>query len=249
MTDLLSPPQFPFPKEVTYVLTTTGKGFLETSRWDLLQNVGEDLLFNIIDLQYGVGEVIYHCRRLAEAYSEICFQYVKTFPPSPERMAFNSPYNHEAYYEFDALVIAAGRAYELASPPLWAAFHGGGDQPDNFQDTFKKLKADLPLDLANHLNMSWSKFGEKLRHYRTTVQHNSPVDHAMCSAGLKRLSGGVWIASLLIPDNPETKSRRKFEYTNLDALTYGWESTNEIGEVASAIVNASSQKSTDTCSR
>lgn len=43
MTDL-PPPQFPFPKELPYVLNTTGSGFLETQRWGLPQNLGSGVM-------------------------------------------------------------------------------------------------------------------------------------------------------------------------------------------------------------
>jgi hypothetical protein len=56
---------------------------------------------------------------------------------------------------------------------------------------------------------------------------------------MEELDGGVWAARLLIPDNPETPSKKKFEYhSKLDALTYAWELTTETVEVANAIVDS-----------
>ena len=47
------------------------------------------------------------------------------------------------------------------------------------------------------------------------------------------------LSSLRIPDNPEAKSQSAFTFAKgLDALTYGWELSNEIVRVATAIMMA-----------
>jgi hypothetical protein len=56
---------------------------------------------------------------------------------------------------------------------------------------------------------------------------------------MQKLDGGVWSVLMRIPDNPEVKSRVAFTFAKgLDALTYGWELTNEIVRVATAIMKA-----------
>jgi hypothetical protein len=53
------------------------------------------------------------------------------------------------------------------------------------------------------------------------------------------LTGGIWTCSVLIPDNPEARSAKKFTYkSNIDALTYGWELANEIVDVAYELISA-----------
>lgn len=48
--------------------------------------------------------------------------------------------------------------------------------------------------------------------------------------------------TLRIPDNPECRSKAKFRYDrNMDALTYGWEATNELVEMSEAIIEAVGQ--------
>ena len=65
---------------------------------------------HILNLQYAVGSAIYHCKRLAEAYSMICFDYARRFPS--QNSVASSHNESDAYYEFDALVTAVLRAYE-----------------------------------------------------------------------------------------------------------------------------------------
>ena len=55
---------------------------------------------------------------------------------------------------------------------------------------------------------------------------------------MKKLSGDVWSTSIFIPDNPEARSQKKFKFNSqIDALTYGWEITNEVLSVAHAIID------------
>jgi len=58
---------------------------------------------------------------------------------------------------------------------------------------------------------------------------------------MEELEDGVWFITFWIPDNPKEvlHQKAKFRYTSKrDALTYGWKLTNEIVEVAQAIVDA-----------
>jgi hypothetical protein len=56
---------------------------------------------------------------------------------------------------------------------------------------------------------------------------------------MERLDQGPWSARVLIPDNPSARSVEKFLYAkNRDALTYGWEVSNEILEVAMVLLDA-----------
>jgi hypothetical protein len=56
---------------------------------------------------------------------------------------------------------------------------------------------------------------------------------------MTRLGDGVWSALAMIPENPESKSKKKltFNYhSGPDALTYGWRVTNEVIALASDVV-------------
>ena len=54
---------------------------------------------------------------------------------------------------------------------------------------------------------------------------------------MQKLEDGVWSTSIRIPDDPKVESPESFRYDcQLDALTYGWELTNEITAIAQIIV-------------
>jgi hypothetical protein len=76
-----------------------------------------------------------------------------------------------------------------------------------------------------------------LTDYRDCIIYNAPIDFGLGTGSMQKLDGGVWSVLMRIPDNPEVKSRAAFTFAKgLDALTYGWELTNEIVRVATAIM-------------
>jgi hypothetical protein len=98
-----------------------------------------------------------------------------------------------------------------------------------------------PKQLAAGLGSSWTDVGEKLKDYRDCTQHHVSMDLGGTIVTMKCLGDGVWRAWARIPDNPETKSKKKFTYAaGHDALTYGWEVANEVLSLASAVVDAAS---------
>lgn len=199
------------------------------------------LLMKSMTLQYVLGSTIYHCQRLALAYSIICsemlkFSSIRGWSPTSESGLGGQ--NH-AYYEFDALVTAARRSYDATRFILWDVFGPGGKHcPRNYQTALNACR-NLPVALKQRLQQSWSQYGKKLTEYRDCVQHYIPVDFGQATASMKKLDGDVWTAELRIPDNPEVRSKRLFQYTaGLDALTYGWEITNEVVTLAADIMGA-----------
>ena len=65
------------------------------------------------------------------------------------------------------------------------------------------------------------------------------MDFGMGSVEMVSLNDWLWGAKVLLPDNPEERSRNKFLYKDgVDALTYGWEIACEVLDVTSAIVGA-----------
>jgi hypothetical protein len=74
---------------------------------------------------------------------------------------------------------------------------------------------------------------------RDCIIHNAPIDFGLGTGSMQKLDGSVCSVLMRIPDNPEVKSRAAFTFaTGLDGLTHGWELTNEIVRVATAIVTA-----------
>ena len=120
-------------------------------------------------------------------------------------------------------------------------FHGCGSTPRNFPLTLKKLvcSSDIPHELLSRLQGSQRQWYAKAKAYRDCVEHYRPLWDGFPCARLQWLSGGVLSVHLPIPDNPQEKSARKFEYKlELDALTWGWELTNKVVAVGRTIAEA-----------
>ncbi len=183
-------------------------------------------------LAYVVRTVVYHCKRLAEVYSAIALDLVRisSIPGYGDAPQASYGFQLEPYFELDALLTAARRAYDTSRYVLWSAF--GSNKPgvpSNFTQTLPAC-GKLPSELREK---SWWNYGERLTDYRDCIIHYTPIDFGMGSATMHKLAGGVWSVMMRIPDNPETNSRSAFTFTKgLDALTYGWELSNEIVRVA-----------------
>ena len=138
--------------------------------------------------------------------------------------------------------VAAIRFYETIRFVIWHAFEGENGVPRSFEiflksDNNRQCKL-LPVSLSKQLEFSWEKSGKKAKEYRDCFQHYVPIGGYSSDAQMKRLEGRVWSASIIIPDNPEDKSQRKYKYdSKIDALEYGWKITNEIMELAHTIID------------
>jgi hypothetical protein len=228
-------------RQITLLFPTEGNQVLELEQTDLQQMaIVKDIpMIHQFNLNYIIGAVVYHCKRLAERYSEIC----STFSQGPtgshhriDRAIFSGQF--EAYYEFEALITAATRAYDTTRHVLWRAFGGRGSVPSSFERTLR-LCDGLPMDLDEQLHLSWAQFGTKIKDYRDCIQHYVPIGGPMSAARMVKLQGDIWSTTLWIPNNPEARSHKKFRYdSEIDALTYGWELTNEMLEIAHKIVQA-----------
>lgn len=199
-------------------------------------------IFDALHIQNVVGAVHYHCAALAERYGNVCTSHYETFSRIPghqmndDRVNFGGQY--ELYYEFEALVTAAKRAYDATRYVLWRQFGPAkGSVPSSFDRTIENLPR-LPSQLRSRLEQSWKSYGAGLKEYRDCIQHYVPLGGPAPYAALTR-KHGVWTIAVRIPDNPAAKSTKNFKYDlKLDALNYGWNVTIEIFEVAKAILAA-----------
>jgi hypothetical protein len=228
--------------EFTMLLPAKEKRILDVELSQLIQvAITSDIpSLHHFNLTYIIGAVIYHCKRLAEVYSEICRNFA-SFPipeenKSDRQILGNQP---EPYYELDALITAAIRSYDTARYIIWYFFGlSKGDTPASFSKTLKSCE-DLPTKLKDRLEYSWTQFGEGAKEYRDCIHHYAPMARAIPYSIMERLENGAWATSTWIPDNPKIRSQKKFTYDlQIDALTYGWELTDEIVEVTRAIVDA-----------
>lgn len=198
------------------------------------------LLWKTFALAYDLGAAVYHCGNLTKVYASIVTHYnqirsIEGLLESESDVAGFS-YQTEPYYELDALLSASRRAYDKIGHCLWQAFGGGGGMPDNISELLERLTT-CPELLKERLRGSWKDVGARLKDYRDCTQHFASTDLGMGHVTMRRLANGSWVAWARIPDNPETKSKKKFTYAGgHDALTYGWEVVNEVSSLATEVV-------------
>ncbi len=205
------------------------------------QGLPEDVYVSLLrprmNVQYVLGALVYHCQELALQYSSICDAAVgfsQIFSMKDKTMTCQG--QSEAYYEFDALITAARRTYDALRYIIWPVFGTGGSMPRNFPKTLE-LCGNLSEKLRVRLFNSWETHGTKLTAYRDCIQHYVPISFGIETATLNQVNGGTWSLLLRIPDNPEAKSQRDFQFElGLDALTYGWELTNELIDISTEVI-------------
>jgi hypothetical protein len=229
-------------RECHAVLTLDGLDRLNLRRLslDLPQGLPKATYLSLVrptaNVQYAAGALLYHCQELALLYTHICdtaFGIRQIMPIEGDYSSLGD--QTEPYYEIEALITAARRTYDALRYVLWKTFGAGGNTPSNFSKTLAACDK-LPESLRSSLETSWATYGIKMTAYRDCIQHNVPVTFDLQTASLERVAGDIWSVRLRLPDNPEEKSQSAFEFAdNLDALTYGWELTNEVFKVAAEV--------------
>jgi hypothetical protein len=196
-------------------------------------------LFEIRNLNYHLGAAIYHCKRLALAYAELCSSAdrLSKIPGAADMNRFIHQGADDAYYEFDACVTAARRVYDVLKFPLWKFFnsrHPG--HPPGLEHVLQRADQLRPA-LKAAIEKSWQSWGMKAREYRDSIAHWVPIEFGLGSADMLRLECGAWRALIRIPDNPIARSRQKFTYTQgFDALTFCHELVAEVSGLLQLIV-------------
>jgi len=209
---------------------------------DVTQKVPKisSVFFKGHNLIYLLEAVQYHCMQLARHYSRICKRFSEI--PGDESNDCDSALFSgapEPYFEFDSLVTAVRRAYDSCRYLLWQYFGAAGENMPGSIDATLRLCSTLPPHLSERMKTSWSIYGEEVKEYRDCIQHYVPLDFGLSTIKMEKLDQGPWSARVLIPDNPSARSVEKFLYDkNRDALTYGWEVSNEILEVAMVLLEA-----------
>jgi hypothetical protein len=196
-----------------------------------VRNSGSGALNN----SYLLRSLQYHCTQLALSYAHICESFAYFPIPIDEDVAtFGS--NPEPYFEFESLVTTIRRTYDYFRYMLWQHFGDGGSISSNFCKTLEKCRDRMPPQLASRLETSWSKFGDEITAYRDCLIHYSPTTFGMGASCMQKLPNEAWSLIVRIPDNPISHSQRQFVWDQQrDALTYGWEATNEILNVATIL--------------
>jgi hypothetical protein len=167
-----------------------------------------------------MGAMIYHTKALARWASVHCADFVRHgVPPSQTQVVF-SP--EEPYFEFESMLSSIVRGYEYTTVPLWKRYGSPDRPPRNFTTAFERAPR-IPAAIRECLQRSHDTTYKRAKEYRDCIHHNVDLGSASW-AMMERRNPSVWTVLILVPDNPETKSRKAFTFdSGLDALTLGWE--------------------------
>ena len=185
---------------------------------------------------YLLQNLEYHCTQLALSYAHICEKF-SSIPPRSTSDVVMLGGNPEPYFEFESLVTTIRRTYDYFRYMLWQHFGIGSNPPSNFCKTLRNCRERMPIQLARILEASWSKYGDEITAYRDCLIHYVPTTFNMGLCCMQKLPNEkVWSLLVRIPDNPISHSQKQFKWNQQrDALTYGWEATNEILDVATIL--------------
>jgi hypothetical protein len=202
----------------------------------IVSRIDKESIWQVFGLQYLLEAVAYHCKRLAELYSDVCYMHDSIPWPEPKRTPTLLGHAYDPWYEFDALITAARRTYNSMRGPVWNIFGKKTDCPKKLTATLREC-TNIPQPLKERIEESWNHYGERLKKYRDCIQHYESLDFAMGSIVVNRIENGPSTALVRIPDNPEANSKKNFRYElGLDAQSYGWEIAKELLEVSEAIM-------------
>jgi hypothetical protein len=199
-------------------------------------------------LRYLVDALDHHCTRLAESYGRVNMAARRLMAAFGTRELAVLSGQPEPYYEFDALLSCAARAYETVRSLVWVTFGDDGlarsrraarRYPARRFDDFVRDCRRTPAVLRDALLESWSDHGADVNAYRRCLHHLDAADFGYASVRLRLLDDDLWAVSVPIPDNPRVGARQRYTFANrLDALDYGWSLTTEVMRVVSLTVLA-----------
>jgi len=232
---LLATLRLPAGVPLSLILDGKGQAAKRFSAMAMFQRHG----FHAAALEYLSGAILYHLEALTRNYETVRdkFKDDAVIPGAPmgREALFSS--HPEPYFEFDALIAAARRAYDACRYVLWKACGPSTTSlPRSFSRTVPlcmKLDARVRDDLVD----SWDRWGARLTEYRDCIHHYVPIDFGLTTMFMKEALPGVWAASARIPDNPDARSKSAFRFAGrLDALSFGWEVANEVHRVMEVII-------------
>jgi hypothetical protein len=189
-----------------------------------------ELMYDAHAVQYSAGALVHHVAGMVSAYEKVrdAFKDLRTIPgaTTDRRAIFGS--RPEPYYEFDALLGVVRRSYDSCRYLLWKCFGPTqGTLPRSFERALPHCERLDPA-VRQRLERSWSAWGTRITAYRDCVHHYVPIDFGISSIFMEEPLAGVWGATARIPDNPEARSKHRFQFTGgLDALTVGWTAASE----------------------
>ena len=176
----------------------------------------------------------YHIKQLTKRYGDVIEWHVK-YPHHVQSADRVVTHCNEVFFEFDALANIVMQGVNSTRRAVWRAYGDKGSVRSNLRDAVARCKS-VPNDIKERLEVVWADRLSHAKEYRDCIQHHVAVGSASW-AMLTRVDHSFWNMIARIPDNPESKSERAFTFhRDLDALTYGWELTNDLYELANLVL-------------
>jgi hypothetical protein len=172
------------------------------------------------DMRYCLRASLYHLNRVIDLYVEKCRLLEQIHPDRPTEGNTN---DSRIFFEVDAFLGAARRAYDAISNVIWKHLVGGPNRWDSAHDAVKWMKkhpGKVPTEVEQTYIESWDTSGAKLTDYRDYIMHHVPLTDGGETVWMNYF-GGRWGATMALPKNPEAKSRARSNLTkDIDALSY-----------------------------
>ncbi|HTM56491.1 MAG TPA: hypothetical protein VL175_20840 [Pirellulales bacterium] len=195
--------------------------------------------FLLADASYELLGAAYHCRMMAVRYAEICEALQSQIPKTGEAVPIKT--HHEIYFRFDAIMTKARKLLDRLAWDIWRFFVNRPGRPDNFEQMLddRDIADRVPSDLLDCLRPAWNELGLQIKHYRDNVHHLPRSGACSFSGSVEADAHAICQLTMPIPDNPEAKCERLFEYqSGKDALTYSWEALAYLADIGDTIANS-----------
>ncbi|WP_328857829.1 hypothetical protein OG579_01535 [Williamsia herbipolensis] len=180
------------------------------------------------DLHTCLLGMLYHVNNLVDQYVWACRYFDELHPRLrlPDDQGNTS--NPRVSFEVAAFISAARRVYEVIRKIIWKNYYPAKKSASrwrSFESMMSALAAgaDISPDFIDVLTQSWAEHGSRLKAYRDSVAHADPLDNGGHTCWMNQVDGR-WRMTYRLPANPESKSRRQFDFrAGPDALTYCWQ--------------------------
>lgn len=170
------------------------------------------------DLRYCLLSSLYHLNRLIDIYVKNSQLFEHNYPD--ETIIRGNIHDPNIFYEIDAFLMSARRIFDAISKVVWKHYYPcEGNRWDSIRKMLKKMDK-IPEPFADTIKNSWDKTGINLRDYRDCITHYVPLTAGLETCWMERFDG-LWGVNIKLPANPETKSRKSFDFINgPEALSY-----------------------------
>jgi hypothetical protein len=198
----------------------------------------------VLHVAYINEATVHHCSRLVSEYVDVLKRVTRN---GKDLTLVSKDFIYSGavspYFEFDALITAAVRAYDTLRFPLWTAFGPRGSVPSNFQHVAENIV--VPGNLAVLINQAVDAY-QQIKRYRDCIQHYAHFGARLPFARVQLHRDAAWSVLALLPDNPEAKSYNRFSFQQrIDALTYGWTVADLTVRHATDIISALPRRADD----